>query len=124
MRACVRACVCVRAGACVFVYMCVCVHVCLCTWMCLGGGEWLCVVWRACVAMCVVVFLSGTWFQIVKALPDVFSHQRHCDEDRGAQMIFTEENAASEKYENMFFLPIAIGILSLFPVFCRIVLLF
>ena len=26
-------------------------------------------------------------------------------------MIFTEENAASEKYENMFFLPIAIGIL-------------
>ena len=85
--------------ACVFV--CVCVHVCVC--VCGGGGGgWLRAVVRTCVVICVVVLLRGIWFQIAQALPDVFSHQRHCDEARGAQMIFTEEKAASEKYENLF----------------------
>ena len=83
--------------------MCVCVHVCVC-----GSGVWLCAVLRTYVAMCVVIFLRGIWFQIAQALPDVFSHQRHCDEARGAQMMFTDDIAASKKYENMFLLPIAI----------------
>ena len=85
---------------CVFVHVCVCTHVCVC-----GSGVWLCAVLRACVTMCVVVFLPGIWIQIAQALPDVFSHQRHCDEARGAQMMSTDDSAASEKYENMFLLP-------------------
>ena len=91
--------------------MCVCVHVCV-----FESGVWLCAVLRTCVAMCVVLFLRGIWFQIAQALPDVFSHQRHCDEARGAQMMFTDDIAASEKYENMSLLPIAIVIISLFSV--------
>ena len=91
--------------------MCFCVHVCVC-----GCGVWLCAVLRICVAMCVVVFLRGIWFQIAQALPDVFSHQRRCDEARGVQMMFTDDIAASEKYENMYLLPIAIVIISLFSV--------
>ena len=92
-------------------HVCFCVHVCVC-----GSGVWLCAVLRTCVAMCVVVFLRGISFQIAQALPDVFSHQRHCDEARGAQMMCTDDIAASEKYENMFLLPIAIVIISLFSV--------
>ena len=97
--------------ACVCVHMCFCVHVCVC-----GSGVLLCAVLLTCVAMCVVVFLRGIWFQIAQAQPDVFSHRRHCDEARGAQMMFTDDIAASEKYENMFLLPIAIVIISLFSV--------
>ena len=114
MRASVRACVRACASGCMCVF---CVHVCF-VYMCvyLRSGVWLCAVVRACVAICVVVLLPGIWFQIANALPDVLSYQKHCDEAQGALMIFTEEKAASEKYENMFSLPIAIGILSLFPV--------
>ena len=100
-----------RVFVCERVHVCFCVHVCVC-----GSGVWLCAVLCTCVATCVVVFLRGIWFQIAQALPDVFSHQRHCDEARGAQMMFTDDIAASEKYENMFLLPIAFVIISLFSV--------
>ena len=69
-----------------------------------------------CGHVCGCIFLRGIWFQIAQALPDVFSHQRHCDEARGAQMMFPDDIAASEKYENMSLLPIAIVIITLFSV--------
>ena len=75
--------------------------------------------------MCVAVLFPGIWFQIAEALPDVFSHQRRCDEAQGAQMMFTDDIAASEKYKNMFLLPTAIVFISLFSVLldCVVILI-
>ena len=126
---CVCVCVCVCVRVCVYLCVCVCVFVCVCVCVCVCVHPRVCVsagwvgacVWLGiCLCGCSSLsFASGFSFhlcQIAQALPDVFAFKKAHDTARGAIVMYADESTASKKYENIFLLPIAIVIISIFSV--------
>ena len=101
--------------------MCVCVCVCVDPRVCVSAGwvgecVWLGVCLCGCSSLSLVSGFSFPFCQIAQALPDVFVFKKAHDTARGAIVMYADESTASKKYENMYILPSAIVITSLFSV--------